>query len=75
MSNKETISAYLTRNLNKANTQIQLMKDRNYQMIANAKGEDSLQSKSIAHWNSLKETNTTLLNTLSQVQLSTLIKK
>ena len=75
MTNQETISAYLTRNLNKANTQIQLMKDRNYQMIANIKGKDSNQYKSLVHWNSLKETNTTLLNTLSQVQLSTLITK
>jgi hypothetical protein len=75
MKNQETVSTYLTRSLNKANTQIQLMKDRNYQMIANIKGEDSLQSKSIAHWNSLKATNTTLLNTLSLVQLSDMISK
>jgi len=75
MKNQETISAYLTRNLNKANTQIQLMKDRNYQMIANIKGKDSNQYKSLIHWNGLKQCNTTLLNTLSQVQLSTLITK
>ena len=75
MKNQETVSAYLTRNLNKANTQIQLMKDRNYQMIANIKGKDSNQYKSIIHWYSLRESNTTLLNTLSQVQLSALISK